>query len=65
MNKLQLLRCASKEVVMGFLEWNLDNYRSRKSTSLYQKFKHWRQLYRKHTGKDWNDGWRIEVNDVS
>lgn len=54
MNKLQLLRCASKEVVMGFLEWNLDNYRSRKSTSLYQKFKHWRQLYRKHTGKDWN-----------
>jgi len=38
---------------MVFLEWILDNYRSRKRISLRQKFEHWRQLFRKHAERQW------------
>jgi len=48
---------------MLFLQWNLDNYSSRKRTNLRQKFKHWRQLYRKFAERRWSNEWIIEVND--
>ena len=36
----QYLKTAERNDVMIFLEWILDNYRSRKRISLRQKFKH-------------------------
>jgi hypothetical protein len=60
-----LLAKAERNNVMLFLEWILDNYSSRKRTSLRQKFKHWRQLYRKIVDRRWRDDWREEINDVN
>jgi hypothetical protein len=61
----RLLAKAKRNDVMLFLEWILDNYPSRKRISLRQKFKHWRQFFRKIVGQRWRDDWREEVNDVS
>jgi len=62
-NALEYLKTANRNDVMIFLEWILDNYRSRKRISIRQKFKHWRQLFRKHAEKKWPKPWRQEVND--
>jgi hypothetical protein len=61
---LQSLRDADRDDLMLFLEWILDNYRSRKRISIFQKFKHWRQLFRKYAPKAWPETWRYEVNNV-
>jgi hypothetical protein len=61
---LQMLQTAERDDIMLFLEWILDNYPSRKKISIIQKFKHWRQLFRKYAGRTWPDSWRSEVNDV-
>jgi len=60
----QHLKTAERNDIMIFLEWILDNYRSRKRINLRQKFKHWRQLFRKHAGRTWPELWTQEVNDV-
>lgn len=61
---LEMLQTAERDNIMLFLEWILDNYPSRKKISIIQKFKHWRQLFRKYAGRTWPDLWRSEVNDV-
>ncbi|KAI9685459.1 MAG: hypothetical protein M1822_004590 [Bathelium mastoideum] len=47
------IESASQSEITTFLRWNLDNYSARKRSSIRQLFKHWRQLYRRTTGKDW------------
>ncbi|KAF2188461.1 hypothetical protein K469DRAFT_565307 [Zopfia rhizophila CBS 207.26] len=60
---IPLIKSALKQDVILFLRWNLDDSRSRKRTSIRQKFKHWRQLYRKYANQNWPDAWREEVNN--
>ena len=61
---VQLIRNALNDDVKLFLRWILDNYPSRKRSSIFQKFKHWRQLYQKYAEKVWPEGRRVEINDV-
>lgn len=60
----QHLKAATYDDVILFLKWNLDNYRSRKRSSIFQKFKHWRQLYREKAKKDFDEDTRKDINDV-
>ena len=63
-NPTQLLKNASNHDLKIFLQWIIDNYPSRKRTSIRQKYKHWRQLYRKYAEKDWPKDVNEEINDV-
>ena len=63
-SRYQHLRAATYDDVILFLKWNLDNLRSRKRSSIFQKFKHWRQLHRKQAKKDFDEDTRKDINDV-
>ena len=60
----QHIKDATYDDVVLFLRWNLDNYRSRKRSNIIQKFKHWRQIYRKWAQKEFDVDAREDINDV-
>ena len=58
------LIAATREDIMGWLEWILDKYLARSQSNLFQKFKHWRQLFAKHANMAFSEVWRVEINRV-
>lgn len=63
-NLKQHIKDATYDDVVTFLRWNLDNYKSRKRSNIRQKFKHWRQLYRKCAEMEFDPSTRQDINDV-
>jgi hypothetical protein len=65
-DRLDHLIRSTKEDIMMFLEWMLDEYkRIKKRSSLHEYWRIWCMLYRKSVGTSIHAQVREEVNDVS
>src|SRR5690349_19378162 len=63
--RLQFLRLATKEDIMTFMKWILDNYpRVRKQSSLRQYFRQFRMLRQKCVGQSLHAKIMEDVNGV-
>jgi hypothetical protein len=61
---LSFLQHGTKEDIMTFLKWILDEYRVRKRSTLHEYWKVWRMLYRRYVGYSLHAKIAGDINDV-
>ena len=62
---LSFLQHCTKEDIMTFLKWVLDEYRVRKQSTLHEYWRVWRMLYRRCVGYSLHAKIAGDINDVS
>jgi hypothetical protein len=61
---LAFLQHCSREDIMTFLKWILDQYHVRKKSTLHEYWRVWRMLYRRCVGRSLHAKITADINDV-